>query len=70
MEEAEHEVVSGCERLLSGVDQALNALKKAGMEAMQDDNLEAVAMVMNYTKRLKTLREKLSGLSTELGQIE
>lgn len=63
--ETEKHLSDGCRDLLSNVEKALASLKSAGVEAMQNDNIEQVTEIMNHTKRLKALKDKLSALSDE-----
>lgn len=56
----------GCDQLMVNLEKALATLKSAGVEAMQDDNIEQVTEIMNHTKRLKTLKDKLAALKGEI----
>lgn len=51
---------------MNNLERALATLKSAGVEAMQDDNIEQVTEIMNHTKRLKTLRDRLAALKVEI----
>lgn len=64
--DTEKQLFEGCDQLMNNLERALATLKSAGVEAMQDDNIEQVTEIMNHTKRLKTLRDRLAALKVEI----
>ncbi|MBI1271465.1 hypothetical protein GC174_13630 [bacterium] len=64
--DTEKYLFEGCDQLMVNLEKALATLKSAGVEAMQDDNIEQVTEIMNHTKRLKALKDKLAALKGEI----
>ncbi len=64
--DTEKQLFEGCDQLMVNLERALATLKSAGVEAMQDDNIEQVTEIMNHTKRLKALKDKLAALKGEI----
>ncbi|MCW5822669.1 MAG: hypothetical protein KIT34_07675 [Cyanobacteria bacterium TGS_CYA1] len=65
MEQSQRVVRDGCFQILGELDQVLDSLRAAAQVAMQNDNIQAVTDIMQHSKQIKALRERLVSFKEE-----
>ncbi|HMO21965.1 MAG TPA: hypothetical protein PKC98_13495 [Candidatus Melainabacteria bacterium] len=69
VDSAQETVVDACCVIVSGIDDALDALQEEGMSAMKGDNVQRVTEVMDESRRLRSIKEKLVAVSKEIADL-
>lgn len=69
VDSAQDTVVDACCVIVSGIDDALDALQEEGMVAMKGDNVQRVTEVMDESRRLRNIKEKLVAVSKEIADL-
>ncbi|MCB9468992.1 MAG: hypothetical protein H6677_12030 [Candidatus Obscuribacterales bacterium] len=69
VDSAQETVVDACCVIVSGIDDALDALQEEGMAAMKGDNVQRVTEVMDESRRLRNIKEKLVAVSKEIADL-
>lgn len=65
MEQSQRVVRDGCFQILGELDQVLDSLRAAAQVAMHNDNIQAVTDIMQHSKQIKALRERLVSFKEE-----
>lgn len=65
MEQSQRVVRDGCFQILNELDQVLDSLRAAAQVAMHNDNIQAVTDIMQHSKQIKALRERLVSFKEE-----
>lgn len=65
MEQSQRVVRDGCFHILGELDQVLDSLRAAAQVAMHNDNIQAVTDIMQHSKQIKALRERLVSFKEE-----
>ena len=69
VDSAQESVVDACCVVVSGIEDALDALHTEGMEAMRSDNVTRVTEVMDESRRLRSIKEKLVMVAEEIAEL-
>ncbi len=69
VDSAQESVVDACCVVVSGIEDALEALHSEGMEAMRSDNVRRVTEVMDESRRLRSIKEKLVMVAEEIAEL-
>lgn len=69
VDSAQESVVDACCVVVSGIEDALDALHTEGMEAMRSDNVRRVTEVMDESRRLRSIKEKLVMVAEEIAEL-
>jgi len=70
MQQSQRVVRDGCFHILGELDQVLDSLRAAAQVAMHNDNIQAVTDIMQHSKQIKALRERLVSFKEENIQDE
>ena len=69
VDDAQQTVMDACGVVVSGINDALDSLHETGVSAMKNDEVDRVNEVMSQSRRLKSIKEKLSKVIDEISKI-
>lgn len=69
VDEAQRTVVEALTVVVSGIDDALESMHQTGVQAMKGYDLQKVTDVMNESKRLQSVKDKLSQVLKDISDV-